>query len=1293
MVNIVFDYRFDATGFFNSPETRRILEEAAAIYSSYLNDNFDAIPAGTSFEITNPSDIDSTEIVTISATVDDIVIFAGADDLGGYRTEGGQTLLTAGQGGSGGYSAAGDVYRSRLGPEFRGEEVTDFEPFAGWLTFNTNPDAAYSFDLSGPVDGFIDALSVALHEIGHVLGIGASATFDNLVGELGFEGPNSLVLNGGEPIPLDEGASHIEDGFNSNQTLMDPLNELGQRRTISEFDLAILADIGYEIDGFEKVGSTAPITTAGDDIPVFGTVVGDIIDGLAGNDQLQGDAGDDLLIGGPGLDILFGGTGNDILNGGQDDDQLQGNAGDDLLDGGAGDDTLIGGAGYDRYVFLGDWGSDFVVDADPDGQLVFSGYEAADLTFTPSGDSLIIAAGSNQVIFIDYFANGSAYDFAYSTGDDTVREGLDTTASLADGVWQSGTIDAEPIAGDGVTSDLVGGFVDKDWYRVTLEPDRLYSFEANALSLTTGLVFLRLYDSFGASVDWTAQGEGSSPSFVYNTDGQSGSESFYIAVSAGDVNNSDFRTATGDFEIRFADVGGDILDVVREGTDTVAMLAVGATEAGRIDEIGVYGSNPTIDKDWFRTTLEAGHTYRFSGTADVDAGDALDEIAISLYRDNNLLVREFVEGGTPSFDYAVAAGSGGTYFLSVSAGGTGDWEDKTGDFEVSLVDLGDTPQATLPQPSYQVIGPAWTDENASNPVFTVVRDGVFEAETIYARLLSGEQNGLDENNGDFLAPATHVPLEFAFGQDQATIEIELINDTLAEEAEEFALVVQRVADDPSSVLASRRWIIQDDDQSIPSDGQDLSRPLILELANVALAAYEELDEISLPGAAVEAGWTTVTIPNTDTWISETNTAGLLQSNLHFYEALIDGVRTLVLAFSGTQPGSSALSFTDFITQIGRWDDLYEAHKPAIEAVLGWAESEVADGVLPFGNLIATGHSLGGILVEELFSDPEFQSHRLVAEATGVTFGSPGSPKIAQTSRIVNFVTLGDPVPMLHSEDFFGLTPEAESKAEFAISAIATPLNFLDGVPTTVPDGNDSTALEVATSIAENIVALPAREGVSITMLRTADNFLGSGESPYYPLHPLHPLQNNAAVGAINYGSYHLLDGDVGYLNSIEQLANYYGSANRGGQEDLDFWLSNGSGWHFLRDPDILDMSVAFAQGLGFGALNLALDNVRLVVGLVNAGVNILQSLGNATVTALEFGVDGVASAWGTVRDFFSGTAEALDTTLENAGDRVEIFFRQLGFGEEEAEFSEGSAIISIDTVSVVRDFGTDGCLI
>lgn len=86
----------------------------------------------------------------------------------------------------------------------------------------------------------------------------------------------------------------------------------GGRWTPTRVYLAILADIGYQIAGYQPQGATAAIANEGNDT-IFGTIVADIINGLGGNDQIQGSFGNDTLIGGFGNDNLWGGNGRDTF--------------------------------------------------------------------------------------------------------------------------------------------------------------------------------------------------------------------------------------------------------------------------------------------------------------------------------------------------------------------------------------------------------------------------------------------------------------------------------------------------------------------------------------------------------------------------------------------------------------------------------------------------------------------------------------------------------------------------------------------------------------------------------------------------------------------------------------------------------------------------------------------------------------------------------------------------------------------------------------------------------------------
>jgi Ca2+-binding RTX toxin-like protein len=97
--------------------------------------------------------------------------------------------------------------------------------------------------------------------------------------------------------------------------------------------------------------------TAGPDT-LLGTLVDDLIDGLAGNDTLFGFAGNDTLIGGLGDDDIYGDIGNDSITGGDDQDYLDGGDGNDTLFGGNGNDEIYGNLGDDQ--LYGDAGEDFI---------------------------------------------------------------------------------------------------------------------------------------------------------------------------------------------------------------------------------------------------------------------------------------------------------------------------------------------------------------------------------------------------------------------------------------------------------------------------------------------------------------------------------------------------------------------------------------------------------------------------------------------------------------------------------------------------------------------------------------------------------------------------------------------------------------------------------------------------------------------------------------------------------------------------------------------------------------------
>ena len=185
----------------------------------------------------------------------------------------------------------------------------------------------------------IDAFTVIVHELGHVLGFlgfveeaqdanntfQTFSTFDEFVTFQGdipfFNGPNA-VANFGGPVPLTEGNnSHLGNPNGPGDELTGRNGDVlaasiarGSRLSISSLNIAILEDVGIpirrasagadELFGFERENDT--------------------LEGLGGDDSLSGLGGSDTIIGGGGDDTLSGGAGADIF-------VLEGNDGDDFI--------------------------------------------------------------------------------------------------------------------------------------------------------------------------------------------------------------------------------------------------------------------------------------------------------------------------------------------------------------------------------------------------------------------------------------------------------------------------------------------------------------------------------------------------------------------------------------------------------------------------------------------------------------------------------------------------------------------------------------------------------------------------------------------------------------------------------------------------------------------------------------------------------------------------------------------------------------------------------------------------
>jgi hypothetical protein len=271
-VSISFDYTYDASGFFTQSR-RDLLNLAATSLSSRLGDSLSAIAPGgvNSWDASfpNPATGNQQTVNNLSISANSVVVFVGGRDLPGS---------TLGIGGPGGFSASGtqnwiDTLSARGQPgETTGATATEFGPWGGAVTFDTA--ASWYFD-SDPstVESFgslNDFYSVALHELGHVLGIGTADSWTSRISGGNFIGPVSMSLNNGNPVPLAD-TGHWQNGLQSTlpgtpilqEVAMDPSLTVGTRKFFTDLDYAGLDDVGWDVTPVPEPYQYALVTVLG----------------------------------------------------------------------------------------------------------------------------------------------------------------------------------------------------------------------------------------------------------------------------------------------------------------------------------------------------------------------------------------------------------------------------------------------------------------------------------------------------------------------------------------------------------------------------------------------------------------------------------------------------------------------------------------------------------------------------------------------------------------------------------------------------------------------------------------------------------------------------------------------------------------------------------------------------------------------------------------------------------------------------------------------------------------------
>lgn len=269
-VTIQLDYSYDTNNFFSDQARRNVLDTAANYFSTRINDSLTAItPSGNNqftASFAHPGNNTTASISNYSVAADTLVVFAGGRDLPGS---------TIGQGGSGGYGVSGtsafvNNVASRGQGNTEGINANDFGPWGGSITFDNQTTWYFDADVSTN-ESFTgnDFYSVALHELAHLLGFGASDSWDNLASTGSFTGVASTAVNGGV-VPLQASGNPVRYPHWANGTFslvdavsqeaaMDPSIQTGTRKYFTDLDIAGLKDVGWEITEVSAVPVPATV--------------------------------------------------------------------------------------------------------------------------------------------------------------------------------------------------------------------------------------------------------------------------------------------------------------------------------------------------------------------------------------------------------------------------------------------------------------------------------------------------------------------------------------------------------------------------------------------------------------------------------------------------------------------------------------------------------------------------------------------------------------------------------------------------------------------------------------------------------------------------------------------------------------------------------------------------------------------------------------------------------------------------------------------------------------------------
>jgi hypothetical protein len=243
-----FDYSLDTSGFFTDVSRRNLLQNAADLLSSKFTDSLSAIQPqpGDTWDARFLHPITGVKITKTDLTIaaNELLVFVGARSLGsgegGLADRGGFTARST-------RSAFLNSVAGRGQPGALATPETDVGPWGGSIAFDSSRNWYFGTNPAGLQSNQLDFISVATHELMHVLGFGTTSVWDSKISGSAFGGTNAIAVHG-TAVPLAD-SDHFSNGImvDGRRPTMVQVFNTGERLLPSRLDLAALQDIGWQL--------------------------------------------------------------------------------------------------------------------------------------------------------------------------------------------------------------------------------------------------------------------------------------------------------------------------------------------------------------------------------------------------------------------------------------------------------------------------------------------------------------------------------------------------------------------------------------------------------------------------------------------------------------------------------------------------------------------------------------------------------------------------------------------------------------------------------------------------------------------------------------------------------------------------------------------------------------------------------------------------------------------------------------------------------------------------------------